>query len=152
MQHHERTSGTTDQPFRFSLRSLFLVTTIAALLVCAYVWYVNNLSFSLSPDIDPKPFDETTWKEWSVEDMRQSEDTRRVYARREMEDDLLKKYNFSGWSTAEVASLLGPSDPDFCPPDWDIAYLLGPDWIDYVALVFRLNDDGKVDAYRVIVF
>jgi hypothetical protein len=123
-----------------------------AVLVFAFVWLENALTFSLVPEIKPKQFDQKQWVAWSTDDMRQSEDIRRAYARRDMLEDLLSKYNFTGWKLADLKGLLGPGTPEFCPQEWDLAYLLGLDWVDYVVLVFRLDENGKVESYQVTMF
>lgn len=136
------------KPLRFSLRTIFVAVAIVALFLLGVSSF---LSFRPFPEVVPKPFDENKWKAWSIVDMRQSKDIRRHFARRDMVDDLLKKHDFSGWTTAELTDLLGPANPDFCPQEWDVAYLIGSDWVDYVLLVFRLRKDGTVASYQVIM-
>jgi hypothetical protein len=136
------------RPFQFSLRTIFVAVAIAVPLLFVYSCFVN---FRVFPEVVPKPFDQNEWKAWSIEDMRQSKDIRRHYARRDMVDNLLQKYDFSGWTEAELTKLMGPSNPDFCPKEWDVAYLVGSDWVDYVVLVFRLHKDGTVASYQVIM-
>ncbi len=140
------------KPFRFSVRGLLIAVTLASLLLFTFVWLANNFSFSPFPEVEAKPFDQTLWNEWSIEDIQQSEDIRRAFARRDMVDNLLATHNLSGWTPAELTNLLGPSDPEFCPVEWDVAYLLGLDWVDYVVLVFRLDKNGKVVSYQVVMF
>jgi hypothetical protein len=144
----------TSKPLRFSVRGLLIAVTLVSFLLFTVVWLANNIS-SFSPfpfpEVEPKPFDQAEWKAWSIEDMQQSEDIRLAFARRDMLDSLLATHNFGGWTTVELTNLLGASDPEFCPVEWDVAYLLGPDWVDDVVLVFRLDKDGKVVSYQVIL-
>lgn len=152
---HERSPAVmkTGEPPRFSLRILFVAVTFVAVFLFMVVWLANNFSVGIIvPGIEPKSFDQKKWKAWSIKDMEQSDDIRRAFARRDMLDDLLARHSFTGWTEAELTSLLGPSNPEFCPNDWDVAYLLGMDWADYVVLVFRVDNSGKVKTYHVVMF
>jgi len=77
-----------------------------------------------------------------------------------MIDDLLQKYDFTGYSRARVIELLGPpldrpaDDAGF--PQWDMVYLIGresdgPLAIDDKALGFRFSDTGVVVGYGLSV-
>lgn len=140
------------ESFRFSLRRLFVVLTIVALALFILGWLWRSANFLNFPEVVPKPFDANEWKAWSIEDTRQSEDIRRLFARRDMLDDLLARTSFIGKTPAQLTLLLGPANPEFCPKEWDVAYLLGIDFIDYVVLVFRLDTNGKIESHRVIMF
>lgn len=127
--------------------------TVGALLLFASVWLWNNFSIPFPiPAVEPRPFNEMQWKSWTKDNIMQSKDIRRVYLRRDMLDDLLKKRDFRGWTTTELVDLLGQSNPEFCPDEWDVAYLLGVDWVDYVVLVFRLDENDRVKNYRVNMY
>jgi hypothetical protein len=139
-------------PLRFSLRKLLLIVTVVALALFVFGWIWRAVDFSYYPDVVPRPFNANEWKAWSIEDMHQSEDIRRTFVRRDMLDDLLAKTNFTGMTPTQLALLLGPANPEFCPKEWDIAYLLGADFIDYVVLVFRVDRNGLVASQRVIEF
>jgi hypothetical protein len=141
-----------DKRLRFSVRGLLAGVTLVAFLLFPVVWLAENFSISPFPSVEPRPFDQALWNAWSIEDMQQSKDIRRAFTRRDMLNDLLARHSFRGWKTAELNKLLGPSNPEFCPDEWNIAYLLGSDWVDYVVLVFRLDSDGKVTDYQVIMF
>jgi hypothetical protein len=154
MDEQKSAAAPSANPHRFSLRGLLIAFTIAALFLGALVLVVSNIDFTLGPfpRVEPRPFDQKQWQAWSKKDMDQSGDLRRALLRQDMLGDLLAAHDFSGWTTAELNNLLGPSNPDFCPAEWDIAYLLGTSWVDYVVLVFRLDQDGKVESYQEIVF
>jgi hypothetical protein len=36
------------------------------------------------------------------------------------------------------------------PEKWDVAYLVGLDWIDIAVLVFRLDADERVEAFNIL--
>jgi hypothetical protein len=115
------------------------------------VWLYSHLSFGLVfPEVEPRPFDPQVWKVWTIEDMRQSEDIRRAFARRDMLEDLFSTRQFTGWTKAQLEAELGPPNDDFLQKGrWDVAYLVGMDFIDYVVLSFKLDANGRVTAYRV---
>lgn len=103
------------------------------------------------PPIELKQFDSTEWKAWSPE-VRPSQDLRAYLARQDMLDDLLARHDFSGWEVDQLEELLGPPDPKFQHKEWDLAYFLGMEWADFVLLVFKLDDNGKVASSGVVIF
>jgi hypothetical protein len=154
MHEQDVAAASTGGPLRFSSRGLFLAFTIFALLIGALVLLVSKIELSLGPfpQVEPRPFEQQKWKAWSITNMSDSDDFRRALLRQDMKDDLLAKHDFTGWTGTELESLLGRSNPEFCPAEWDVAYLLGTSWVDYVVLAFRLDNDGKVDSYEEVMF
>ena len=77
-----------------------------------------------------------------------------------MLDDLLARYSFTGWNRSEVESLLGTADEvgfdyDFTvdgPEDWDLLYKAGNEFTDSRALIFDLDEQGRVIGYRVALY
>jgi hypothetical protein len=146
-------AASTGGPLRFSLRGLFLAFTIFALLVGALVLLASKIELlGPFPQVEPRPFEQQEWKAWSIQDMNQSDDLRRALLRQDMKGDLLARHDFTGWTGTELESLLGRSNPEFCRAEWDVAYLLGTSWVDYVVLAFRLDKDGKVESYEEVMF
>lgn len=98
--------------------------------------------------VPPVRFDSTGWKAAHPIDNRRT-------IRSQMIGDLLRRYDFRGWSRAKIIELLGI--PDWYPqPNWDLTYRLGleragPYSLDYEYLAFRLDRSGRVTGYRTIV-
>lgn len=135
---------------QFSLRALLLCFVgIATLLVIA-----RSISRSAwwNGGVHPISFDVEEWLR-----AEQIEDYRTV--RSQMIEDLLKRFDFRGWSRGEVTKLLGK--PDWDPktsgfPSWDIAYYLGRERggafsLDIECLVFRFDGSDLVTEYRTAV-
>ncbi|MEX2141451.1 MAG: hypothetical protein WD894_19450 [Pirellulales bacterium] len=74
-----------------------------------------------------------------------------------MVDDLLNKYDFTGWSRTQVVGLLGsPSPPWSGFEQWDMYYVLGLERagaysLDDEALGFKLNKAGLVIEFGISV-
>jgi hypothetical protein len=137
---------------RFSLRSLFVATTVVVCATFAVTWLWQRLDLFPFPQVEPKTFSSKEWKAWTVKDMRQSEDIRRAYTRRDMLDDMLAKHRLIGLHRRDLVKLLGEPDGDPVPKDWDIAYFVGVDFVDYVVLVLRLDSHDKVEAFEVKMY
>lgn len=129
---------------------LFLLITLCAPI--AFVAY-RFATFRIFPDPPPSiPFDSATWKLKSSSDFRDNK-------RAAMLDDLLSRYDFKGWTRAQLEAVLGNADDVNLasnlegPSDvWDIGYHAGVDWIDYRVLVFDLDDEGLVSEYSIDLY
>jgi hypothetical protein len=143
------------EPSRSSYRGAFIAAAaVAGLLFCGVLWFVGNAARNMRaifPPSEPKPFNSEEWKAWSLDTPR-SKDRRAYLARQDMLDDLLARHDFSGWEVDQIENLLGPPDPKFQHRDWNLAYLLGMEWTDFVLLVFKLDDNGKVASSGVVIF
>jgi len=139
----------TEQPPRlqFGTRAMFVAVTIIALLVAAAAALHR---FEISERGPTRPFDAMLWK--------QADPNKHRTVRSEMVDDLLERYDFTGWSRAEIADLLGPS---MAPPigsgfeQWDMIYLLGLERGSYAlddeALGFKFDKAGRVVMFGTSV-
>lgn len=99
-------------------------------------------------EYDSIPFKEAEWK--APTSSKPSDMTRLA-----MLDDLFARYDFKGWTRAQVESLLGPPDDvdvdnDWleAPDDWDMLYNTGMVIGDLYWLVFDLDEQDKVISYR----
>jgi hypothetical protein len=93
-------------------------------------------------------FDSAAWKARSIDDGPLWP------TRLRMVDDLLDGNLRSGVPRAEIEKLLGAPDTTSYFRDWDLVYRLGPERgfirIDSEWLVFRLDAEGRVAAYRIL--
>lgn len=122
--------------FQLSLRGLFGAAAIAAILAWAF---------------QPVRFDGKEWK------AARPNSTHRT-ARSSMVDDLLRQYDFHGWTRQEVIELLGDGQPGAGTgfDQWDLIYILGleragPFSLDDEALGFKFDKRGCVVAYGTSV-
>jgi hypothetical protein len=89
------------------------------------------------PDI---PFDQ---KAWAAADV----DT--TMARYQMVRDLERKHPLVGMTKSEVVTLLGPPTPTDKWRAYDLIYVIGPNEIDFLWLLFKLDEHGRVSDYAV---
>lgn len=72
-----------------------------------------------------------------------------------MVDDLLDDYDFSGMARSQLIALLGDPDGWGQMTGWDVVYHLGPErgviQMDSEWLAFRLDEEQRVEEYRIIV-
>ena len=88
------------------------------------------------------PFDSAKWKAGNENDIRLR-----------MVDSLLRKYDLSGKTRAEILALLGEADNTGYFRDYGLVYRLGAERgfisIDSEWLVFRLDTNNTVKEYRI---
>jgi hypothetical protein len=104
-------------------------------------------------DVPSLQFDPMAWRR-----AEQIADYRTV--RSQMVDDLLKRYDFTGWTREQVIDLLGAPDPTWSRPGmgfdgWGLVYHLGIERkgalsLDDECLVFGFME-GKVVSFRTTV-
>jgi hypothetical protein len=63
--------------------------------------------------------------------------------------DLEKRHPLVGMAKGEVLSLLGPPTPTDKFKGYDLIYVIGPNGIDFLWLLFHVDDHGRVSDYRV---
>jgi hypothetical protein len=132
-------------PLQITLRRLFVIQLIVAVILVfgTIVWHYLPARYEPEPDI---PFDV---KGWLSVDPKDSNNRIRV----QMVNDLLNR-RFLGLNIQQLEHLLGKPYVGNIE-DYDITYFLGPQRgiysIDYEWLVFRLDSQGKVIEYKVLV-
>jgi hypothetical protein len=138
-----------------SIKLLVLVIGLLIAIPVSVILYRIATWEGIFPEVEPKPFDAVQWKAWTIKDMQQSEDIRRAFGRLDMLDDLIASHNLTGMTVEQLKELLGEPNPEFLPLEsdwgkWDVAYLVGPDFVDYEVLVFRLDGKGRVASFKVV--
>jgi hypothetical protein len=135
---------------RYRLRSAFLVFLLFGALfgtdkaISESAWWNGG--------VRPIKFDPVTWQ-------RADEIGNYRTVRSEMIGDLLKKYDFRGWSRKSLTDLLGKPDWDSNTTgfaSWDTAYHLGLERggsfsVDDECLVFRFDKNDRVVSYMTAV-
>jgi len=132
--------------FRYRLRTaLFALLVAAALLATGRA---ISKSEWWNGGVRPTPFETDAWRR--ADDI----DNYRT-VRSQMVNDLLRKYDFHGWSRSSLFELLG--EPEWDPktagfPNWDIAYHLGLERggsfsLDDEFLLFRFDSHDRVIDY-----
>lgn len=147
-------------PRLLSRRTLIFITIVAMVSVSALITIVLMAARGVAtvraihgPPLESIPFDPAIWK-------RQFLLSSPRLDRAPMLDDLLARYSFTGWNRSEVESLLGTADEvgfdyDFTvdgPEDWDLLYKAGNEFTDSRALIFDLDEQGRVIGYRVALY
>ena len=131
-------------------RSLLAMALIAVGLIAFAGYRIATFKFFPDPP-ESKSFDAAEWQDPSSKDSHSD-------ARAAMLDDLLSRYDFTGWGRTEVEAVLGVADHlnieswSQPPDEWDFGYNAGMDWIDYRILVFDLDENDKVVAYQVELY
>ena len=128
------------------LTCLLGVLVLLTSFIAYYVWHYGELILT---GVESRPFDAAAWRQPKPIDNDRTE-------RSQMVDDLLRRYDFSGWTREEVVKLLGEPDAisgEGMFPEWDMTYLIGLErggsWsLDYEYLVFRLDKNNRVVDYR----
>lgn len=132
----------------FPFKRLALGLVVAALVVilgfCGYcAWQL--FGDSVKERFERRSFDSEVWKSAP----RDFENPLRL----RMVDDLLRRHDFIGLSSAEVKQILGEADETAFFSDWDLVYWLGPErgpfGIDSEWLVLKLDPEGKVSDFRI---
>jgi hypothetical protein len=139
---------------RISTMTKVLLGVIGTVVILPMLYYMYRVVTweGIYPDVEPKPFNSEDWKTWTIKDMQQSEDIRRSFQRKDMFDDLMSKHDFKGWTLEQLKDVLGEPNPEFLDKEWDVAYLVGPDFIDYQVLVFRFDKERHVSSYQVKMY
>jgi len=125
---------------RFARRAVLALAVLVLVPVGYVVWRY---------EVHHEAFDSAAWK--------QADNDRTTRSR--MIEDLLSRYDFSGWTRQQVIDLLG--DPTGGGqgagfPQWDQIYLLGKEppgvlAVDDMALGFSFNTTDRVTKYGVSV-
>jgi len=101
------------------------------------------------------PFEATAWK--SADPAHSSQQDGYRTARSHMIEDLLRRYDFDGWTRQQVVELLGqPTEKWSGFEQWDMIYVLGLERmggvsLDDEALGFKFEANGKVAKYALSV-
>ena len=129
-------------------KRIFISIAILALAIGGYFAYPDIMFFakmgydSAKERLNRLPFDSAKWKAGNEDEIRIR-----------MVDSLLRKYEFTGKSRAEVVGILGEPDKTgyFC--DYDMVYRLGIERgfisIDREWLVLKLDTNSAVTEYRI---
>jgi hypothetical protein len=81
--------------------------------------FVGFGKWAFKPEVEQRSFEAVTWK-------RADPIERHRTVRSQMIDDLLRHYNFQGWTRGQVTQLLGKPDTMWSSfNQWDIIYVLG---------------------------
>jgi hypothetical protein len=88
------------------------------------------------------PFDPQSW--------RAAAKTHQDRTRSRMLHDLMDKHSLKGMHRTELVALLGTPESARSFQAWDMAYLLGPHFIDSEWLVLRLDATQRVAEFRVL--
>jgi hypothetical protein len=146
--------------FRFSIRSALCLTLVAAAVLYVLVFVRWNWLSDPRLDVPQIPFDAAAWKQvtdpWHAPRQATPAESYRT-ARSKMIEDLLKRYDFHGWTRDQVIDLLGkPDNPGDSFDQWDVVYVLGLQRAgalscDWEALGFKLDSSGKVNNYHIAV-
>jgi hypothetical protein len=108
-----------------------------------------------SDDVKQIPFEATAWKSADPNHASQRDGYRT--ARSHMIRDLLRRYQFRGWTRQQIVELLGePTGKWSGFQQWDMIYVLGAEragaWsLDDEALGFKFDASGKVVKYGLSV-
>jgi hypothetical protein len=112
--------------------------------------FVGFGKWAFKPEVEQRSFEAVTWK-------RADPIERHRTVRSQMIDDLLRHYNFQGWTRGQVTQLLGKPDTMWSSfNQWDIIYVLGMERagafsLDDEALGFKFDANGLVIAYGLSV-
>jgi hypothetical protein len=102
------------------------------------------------------PFDPAAWSQADPATPAGRGSNRRT-VRSFMVDDLLRRYDFHGWSREQVIDLLGPPTESWSGfEQWDVIYVLGLErlgnWsLDDEALGFKFDETDRVEKYGLSV-
>lgn len=126
---------------KFAVAALALTAVGGLILVALFAIRLSSIYLADLEKAKQIPFEPEAWKSVSLSQIY-SDHT--LHTRLYMVDDLLAKYNFTGWSQEELENLLGKPDVDQnhrTPPR--IYYALGYT-SDTVWLIFWLDEQGRV--------
>ena len=109
-----------------------------------YISFFADTGFDMAKErLNRLPFDSAKWKAGNENDIRLR-----------MVDSLLRKYDLSGNTKAEILALLGEADNTGYFRNYDLVYRLGAERgfisIDSEWLVFRLDTNNTVKEYRIV--
>lgn len=141
-------SKTRSRVIIFSALAILSTLVIVLAILCLISGYFSSVigyaiyHLKIEPQIDRQlnsiPFDEGLWRAQGRID-REDRDRTRKY----MLDDLLNRYDFTGWSKSEVLKLLGHPDREYTNADTNaisIYYYLDGWTTDYFYLTFDEDD------------
>lgn len=109
-----------------------------------YISFFADTGFDMAKErLNRLPFDSAKWKAGNENDIRLR-----------MVDSLLRKYDLSGNTKAEILALLGEADNTGYFRNYDLVYRLGAERgfisIDSEWLLFRLDTNNTVKEYRIV--
>ena len=129
-------------------KNLFIAIAILALATGAYLAYPYISFFAdlgydaFKERLNRLPFDSAKWKAGNEDEIRIR-----------MVDSLLRKYEITGKSRAEVVDILGEPDKTGYFRDYDMVYRLGMERgfisIDSEWLVLKFGTNNAVTEYRI---
>jgi len=111
-------------------------------------------ALTIAPRLFQRPVCQFDAEKWRAANPKKG-DHRTV--RSEMIHDLLARYNFVGWSSADILALLGNPDDGWSGfPQWEMVYVLGLERggnyaLDDEALGFKFDQCGHVVEYGLSV-
>jgi hypothetical protein len=126
----------------FTLRTLLALVAVVGILDYFYRW-------AIPPEVEQVSFDPIAWKRAEPIGSFRT-------VRSQMIDDLLRRYDFQGWTREEVIQLLGTPNTVSGFTQFDVVYVLGLERggafsQDDEALGFKFDANGRVVNYRVTV-
>jgi hypothetical protein len=112
---------------------------LALILTCGSLWFGAVV---LNREPEPLPFSVEGWNS-----ARYDANGNFSYTRYRMVDDLLRRYDFHGWSMAEVEKLLNVPDKEEGKESRHLMYYDLGNGLDY--LIVEIDAERRVIAYRV---
>lgn len=135
-------------------RSIIIIFSIlvVSLVICCLIYghsfyafarwvFLDSAMHRIDRELNRMPFDQDLWKAEAKIDPYDREPIREY-----MIDDLLERYDFTGWNISKVKALLG--EPDYLDKDRRINYYcLGRNRLNY--LILKYDQNGFVTEFYV---
>src|SRR5262249_39220916 len=137
---------------RLSIRSALCLTLVVAAVLYALAFVRATWLGNGQYDVPKIPFDAAAWKQVTdpchAQQRPTPPDSYRT-SRSKMINDLLRRYDFRGWTRDQIIDLLGkPDKPGDSFDQWDMVYVLGLQRAgalsaDWEALGFKFDSNGN---------